>query len=340
MVVEQPVSRDYAAKRSFDQTPEPPPEVAGDVDVARARPGSSFVVHQHHARRLHFDLRLEMLNGSKPVLVSWAVPKNLPTAKGKRVLAVKVEDHPFEYGGFTGSIPAGNYGAGEVRIFDSGPYELTEQAPGKLTFRLHGRRLKGVWHLIRTGRNGKDWLAMLRTWEGDPAEPPPLVSPMIPDGTCPPFNDPAWAFEPVLEGSRALLVWEKRSTRLLTELLEDVAAKHEAAAKAGEQMVALNAIIDGMITGKGKDEQFVASDLLYIDGRSLVNEPYRRRRELLEEALVVGGPAMLATSLPEYGTAVFGFAQQHGLAGVVAKKLDSTYQSGPSESWLTLEAPG
>src|SRR5918992_1881782 len=150
--------RDYAAKRSFEQTPEPPPEVEGDVDVATAPPGRTFVIHQHHARRLHFDLRLEMFNGSTPVLVSWAVLKNLPLHKGQKTLAVKVEDHPFEYGSFSGSIPAGNYGAGEVRIFDNGRYELTEQAPGKLTIRLEGRRMQGAWHLIRTGREGKDWL--------------------------------------------------------------------------------------------------------------------------------------------------------------------------------------
>ena len=91
-----PETRDYARKRRFDETPEPPPAVSGDVDVARAVPGGTFVIHQHHARRLHFDLRLEMYNGDVPVLVSWAVPKNLPLRKGKPHLAVNVEDHPFE----------------------------------------------------------------------------------------------------------------------------------------------------------------------------------------------------------------------------------------------------
>jgi bifunctional non-homologous end joining protein LigD len=117
-------AKDYAAKRSFEETPEPQPEVAGNVDPTRARPGKSFVIHQHHARRLHFDLRLEMFNGEIPVLVSWAVPRNLPTQKGQARLAVHVEDHPIEYGSFSGTIPEGNYGAGEVRIFDSGTYEV------------------------------------------------------------------------------------------------------------------------------------------------------------------------------------------------------------------------
>ncbi|MEX2551677.1 MAG: DNA polymerase ligase N-terminal domain-containing protein [Actinomycetota bacterium] len=332
--------RDYAAKRSFEQTPEPPPEVAGDVDVAGARPGQSFVIHQHHARRLHFDLRLEMLNGSTPVLVSWAVPKNLPIQKGQKVLAVKVEDHPFEYGGFSGSIPAGNYGAGEVRIFDSGTYKLTEQAEGKLTIRLVGRRMKGVWHLIRTGRDGKDWLAMLRAWEGDPPEPPPLVEPMVPARSVLPFDDPAWAFEPKLEGERAFVVWENRSTRLLSGEMEDITADHSALGKAGERLVALDAIVDGVIVGRDKDQQFLAFDLLYQDGHSLLEEPYRRRRVLLEEAVVPGGAVMVSTSVPEAGVAVFEFARQHGLPGVVAKELDSRYEPGPSEGWLTFTAQG
>jgi bifunctional non-homologous end joining protein LigD len=257
------------------------------------------------------------------------------------VLAVKVEDHPFEYGSFSGSIPAGNYGAGEVRIFDSGSYEMTEQAEGKLTIRLKGRRMKGVWHLIRTGREeGKDWLAMLREWEGDPPEPPPLVAPMEPAHPSPPFDDPAWAFEPKLEGERAFVVWENRSTKLLSAELKDVTADHSALGRAGERVVALNAIVDGVTVGKDKNEQFSAFDLLYMDGHALVDEPYSRRRELLEEAIVAGGTVTVTTSVPEAGKAVFEFAKQHGLPGAVAKKRDSRYEPGPSEKWLTVAEEG
>ncbi|MEA2485908.1 MAG: bifunctional non-ous end joining protein LigD, partial [Actinomycetota bacterium] len=158
-----PRSKTYAEKRSFEDTPEPAADFAGDVDPGTATPGKSFLIHQHHATRLHFDLRLEMMNGEQPVLVSWAVPKNLPIETGEKHLAVHVEDHPFEYGSFSGTIPPGNYGAGEVRIFDSGTYEVLEQEPAKLTFRLLGSRMQGVWHLIQTKRNGgKDWLVWLR----------------------------------------------------------------------------------------------------------------------------------------------------------------------------------
>src|SRR4029079_2735325 len=113
-------SSEYNRKRRFDETPEPPASFAGDVDPGRATPGDTFVIHQHYATRLHWDLRLEMFNGETPVLVSWAVPKGLPLGKKQGLFAVHVEDHPFEYGSFSGSIGEGNYGAGHVRIFDNG----------------------------------------------------------------------------------------------------------------------------------------------------------------------------------------------------------------------------
>lgn len=326
-------TRDYAAKRRFDETPEPPPEVAGDVDPGAALPGKTFVIHQHHARRLHFDLRLEMYNGRTPVLVSWAVPKNLPIEKGVRALAVHVEDHPFEYGGFSGSIPAGNYGAGEVRIFDAGEYELTEQAKGKLTFRLKGKRLKGVWHLVQT-RGGKDWLAFLRQWEGDPPEPVPTGPPMEPAGTRDPFDDRRWAFEPKLSGRRALAVCEYRETNLLDAGMDriEVAGMD----KLHERLVAVNAVVDGVISGEKGQENFVAVDLLYLDGRSLTGEPYSRRRKLLEESVVAGDRIGTSTSIPKSGKAMLKAAGGLGLSGVIAKKLDSTYHPGPSEEWAEI----
>jgi len=330
-MAEQP--RDYAAKRSFDETPEPPPEVSGDVDPGAAVPGKSFVIHQHHARRLHFDLRLEMFNGRTPVLVSWAVPKNLPIEKGVRALAVHVEDHPFEYGGFSGSIPAGNYGAGEVRIFDSGTYELTEQSPGKLTFRLMGRRMKGVWHLIQT-KGGKDWLVILRAWEGGPPEPLPTGPVMVPGRISDAFDDPGWAFEPRLEGRRALAVCEYRTTGLLfSDSQENAVSGME---KLHERLVALNAVMDGVISGSPGSESFVAVDLLYLDGRDLTEEPYSRRRELLEKSVVPGGLLGSSTSIPGSGMAVLKAAKGLGLSGVIAKKLDSTYQPGPSDDWVEI----
>ena len=116
----------------------------------------SFVVHRHQARHLHFDLRLEM----DGVLKSWAVPKGPPDAPGVRRLAIAVEDHPLEYGAFEGVIPEGTYGAGTVEIWDRGQYQLLEEKPGRLLFRLEGSKLKGEYVLLHTGE--KQWLFFQR----------------------------------------------------------------------------------------------------------------------------------------------------------------------------------
>lgn len=151
----------YRNKRHFKQTPEP--EGRGSA-LCR---GQSFVIHEHHARRLHFDLRLEM-NG---VLKSWAVPKGPSLDPGVKRLAVQTEDHPLDYLTFEGTIPQGNYGAGEVAVWDTGRYELVDsqdQDPeegvrkGKLSFKLQGSRLCGEFHLVRTGQAKDSWLLMKR----------------------------------------------------------------------------------------------------------------------------------------------------------------------------------
>src|SRR5467141_1268836 len=142
----------YRAKRSADRTPEPSGSVA-------AAPGRRFIVHQHAATRLHFDLRLE-LDG---VLKSWAVPKGPSRDPADKRLAVYVEDHPIEYGDFEGIIPEGNYGAGAVIVWDRGVWVPIEDphaglAKGKLLFELKGYKLRGVWTLVKIKRGEKEWL--------------------------------------------------------------------------------------------------------------------------------------------------------------------------------------
>ncbi len=143
----------YRAKRSLERTPEP----AGSVSPDGA--GGLFVVHQHAARRLHFDLRLEM----EGVLRSWAVPKGPSYDTAEKRLAVHVEDHPLEYGDFEGLIPAGNYGAGAVIVWDRGEWApvgdpLEGLAKGKLLFELRGYKLHGMWTLVKLKKSEKDWL--------------------------------------------------------------------------------------------------------------------------------------------------------------------------------------
>ena len=142
----------YRAKRSPDRTPEP----FGPVSPV---PGNLFVVHKHAARNLHFDLRLEM----DGVLRSWAVPRGPSYDQAEKRLAVKVEDHPLEYGDFEGVIPAGNYGAGGVIVWDRGEWVPLEPwreglEKGKLLFELRGYKLHGKWTLVKIKKSEKDWL--------------------------------------------------------------------------------------------------------------------------------------------------------------------------------------
>jgi bifunctional non-homologous end joining protein LigD len=142
----------YRAKRSPDRTPEP---FGGP---ARAS-GNLFVVHKHAARNLHFDLRLEM----DGVLRSWAVPRGPTYDQAEKRLAVKVEDHPLEYGDFEGVIPAGNYGAGGVIVWDRGEWVPLEDwreglEKGKLLFELRGYKLHGKWTLVKIKKSERDWL--------------------------------------------------------------------------------------------------------------------------------------------------------------------------------------
>ncbi|BDG08408.1 non-homologous end-joining DNA ligase [Anaeromyxobacter paludicola] len=149
----------YRQKRDFGVTPEPAP----DAPSPRGEGPPGFMVHKHHARRLHYDLRLEM-DGA---LASWAVPKGPSYDPSEKRLAVQTEDHPLAYGGFEGRIPDGEYGAGDSLIWDRGWYETVppgqasrQRQKGHLALELHGEKLRGRWHLVRTRPAGgkEQWL--------------------------------------------------------------------------------------------------------------------------------------------------------------------------------------
>jgi len=355
-------TRDYSDKRSFEATPEPTPAVAGNVDLATAPPGSTFVIHQHHARSLHFDLRLEMLNGEVPVLVSWAVPKNLPTKKGKPHLAIHVEDHPFDYGSFEGSIPKGNYGAGEVRIFDAGTYEVLEQERGKLSFRLHGKRLQGVYHLHHTDDN--QWLAFLRSDERAAPEEPPPLSPMLATLIEESFDDERFIFEPKWDGVRTLAVCSDE-TRLLSRKGRDVTGTYPEVGRLHQQLVALQAIVDGEIVAlkdgvpsfellqsrinlqnkhdieratKSLPVTFIAFDLLYLDGRSVIEQPIEKRKEMLESLVVPSRHLQVSPSIRAEGRSLSAEVEARHMEGIVAKRLGSPYRPGKrTKEWLKIK---
>jgi bifunctional non-homologous end joining protein LigD len=142
------VLKEYQKKRDFEVTPEP----KGNVENGK---GNIFVIQEHNSSHFHWDLRLE-IDGT---LKSWAVPKEPPTEKGLKRLAIQVEDHPIEYANFEGVIPKGNYGAGTVSIWDNGTFVLEEMNESKLVFELKGRRIVGKYALIKVQNMGKNsWL--------------------------------------------------------------------------------------------------------------------------------------------------------------------------------------
>ena len=141
----------YKQKRDFSKTSEPPNKLINKRGDAKI-----FVIHEHHATNLHYDLRLEMSG----VLKSWAVPKSPPTTKGTKRLAIQVEDHPLSYKDFEGIIPEGNYGAGKVKIWDKGTYELVDKDSKKIEINIKGKKLKGKYVLVnaKLGKDKKNWL--------------------------------------------------------------------------------------------------------------------------------------------------------------------------------------
>ena len=142
---------EYHKKRDFLKTPEP----EGSIGEVTAYPG--FVIQEHHSSTHHFDLRLE----HEGVLKSWAVPKGIPDKPGIRNLAIRTEDHPLAYVDFEGTIPEGEYGAGEVAIWDRGLYEPVEWSENKIEVLMKGNRVSGLYVLVRFKKAGKDsWLVM------------------------------------------------------------------------------------------------------------------------------------------------------------------------------------
>lgn len=150
------VLEEYKSKRDFLKTTEPEGKIQDTTDNDKAKVSGRFVVQEHHASHLHYDFRLEM----KGVLKSWAVPKGIPEKSKEKRLAVHVEDHPLDYINFHGTIPEGQYGAGEVKIFDSGLYSLLKNDPNEIEFVLKGDKLEGEYVLVKTKLGGKEdnWL--------------------------------------------------------------------------------------------------------------------------------------------------------------------------------------
>jgi bifunctional non-homologous end joining protein LigD len=354
---------EYARKRDFSRTPEPAPSDTSDAGAAQ---GQRFVIQHHLARRLHHDLRLEHQSTAR----SWAIPKGLPDVPGLRHLAVQTEDHPLEYLSFSGDIPAGEYGAGPMRIWDQGTYEVLEWRDDKVTFVLHGRRHQGEWHLFRT--DGTRWLV---TRAGEPdtlVSPSPQFSPMLAVDGGKPFDDDQWLFEVKWDGVRALArtirpgAGDDGSTALCSRLGNDLTPAYPELASLWERILARNAVLDGEIVALGPTGlpsfqslaqrmhlreagaveraaratpvTYVIFDVLAVDGQAVIDRPLDERLELLAEVLVPGGAFVRSEPIRGQGTALFEAVRRQGLEGVIAKRADSVYRPGHrSHDWVKLK---
>jgi bifunctional non-homologous end joining protein LigD len=319
------------------------------------------VIQKHDATRLHYDLRLER----DGVMVSWAVPRGLPTSPSDRRLAVHTEDHPIEYADFEGWIPEGQYGAGEVRIFDRGTFEALEWKDDKVTFRLHGTRHRGEYHLVKT-KTG--WLVFLSKRSADlqPAAPP-MLAPMLAEGGHRAFDDPGWRFEPKLDGIRTLAYVETDGTRLISRTGRDQTERYPELASLARFVNTLSAVVDGEIVaadeaGRPSFERLqqrmnlatpkdverarrkipvvlFAFDLLWLDGKDLTGEPMEERRRVLEEIVTETGPLSLTVIAEERGLEFFENAKRLGLEGIIAKRKGSLYLPGRrTKDWRKIKA--
>ncbi len=338
---------EYRRKRRAASTPEP-----FDSPAGAAAP--IFVVQRHAARSLHYDFRLER----DGVLASWAVPKGVPLEPGQQHLAVHVEDHPLSYGTFEGEIPAGNYGAGTVEIWDTGTYELVEDKPdGGLTVRLHGQRLEGLWTLVPARLSGqeKNWL-LLRKREPSPAKkrgapPKPMLASL--GRGIPPVD--GWQFELKWDGYRAIGAVENGRAQLVSRNGKDLTDRFpRVAADLADAAGTRTLIVDGEIcalddAGRpsfsamqlGRPQTpivYALFDLLELDGHSTLELPLRERRELLER-LVSGTQSSLRFSESfDDGVALLRAVREQGLEGVMAKRTESPYTPGKrSHNWLKVK---
>jgi bifunctional non-homologous end joining protein LigD len=355
----------YRGMRDPRKTPEPMPD-GSPTSVA----GNRFVIQEHRARRLHYDFRLE----HEGVLVSWAVPKNLPDIPSINHLAVHTEDHPLQYATFEGTIPQGQYGAGTVVVWDSGTYtaekfRLAGGADGKggeVIVDLHGGRISGRYALIQT--NGDQWLAhRMKDQSGAGSRAPASAAllhefaPMLPTlGSVDRMTADQWAFEGKFDGYRMLVEADHGTLWLQTRNGRDVTGEYPQLQSLAVVLAGHHVVLDGeavvldshgvpnfaAMQNRARSDriEFWAFDILYLDGRSLLRVTYRDRRRLLE-TLAEGTGLIVPALIGGDGPQALAYSRKRKWEGVVAKKWDSNYQAGrrtpawiKDKNWNTQEA--
>jgi bifunctional non-homologous end joining protein LigD len=313
-----------------------------------------FVIQRHSARRLHYDLRLER-DGA---LASWAVPKGLPLETGARHLAVHVEDHPLEYASFEGEIPAGEYGAGTVEIWDRGTYDLVEEKrDGGMTVRLDGERMRGIWTLVPARLDGdpKNWLLIRKQDSVSPAKGQrPAYLPMLAklaDGVP---SGKGWIYEVKWDGYRALCALRGGEVTLSSRTGKDLTARFAAVARALPRALRTpDCVVDGEVCALDEagrpsfqamqegSERLVLElfDLLELEGEPVLGLPLEERRARLEPLIDPASGLVRFSQAFADGKALLEAAREQGLEGIMAKRVGSTYVPGKrTGDWLKIKA--
>jgi bifunctional non-homologous end joining protein LigD len=355
----------YRGKRRFAKTPEPEPAEPAPSPRRRGRGGEAlrFVIQEHSATSWHFDLRLER----DGVAVSFALPRGLPLdPKGNRK-AVHTEDHPLEYLEFAGTIPRGNYGAGEMSVWDHGTYEAEKWRPRELIVSLHGSRVSARFALFQAGDDDRDWI-IHRMDAPDPADPfPEHVAPMLATPSrLPADRDGAYAFEVKWDGMRAIAFSEPGRLRLESRSARDVTAGFPELHRLQRRLGARRAVLDGEVVALAGDGRpsfqllqarihltgrsqvaraaqrqpavYMIFDLLYLDDRSTTELPYAERREMLEELGLEGPAWRVPPALEGRPEDVLEASRRIGLEGIIAKRIASPYRPGQrGRDWLKIK---
>lgn len=320
----------------------------------------TFVIQEHHARHLHWDVRLER----DGVLASWAVPKGLPPEPGLVRLAVHTEDHPLEYATFEGEIPKGEYGAGRMLIWDKGSYDTLSWEKDKVSVVLHGRKVDGKYVFFR---RGDEWLVrrsdppQRADWESLPK----TLSPMLATrgSLPPPEEDDKWAYEFKWDGVRALARVDGGRLTLHSRRGDDITAAYPELQSLGEELAGRQLWLDGEVVtfADGKPNfaalqrrihagesharrmsrhepvTYLIFDLLHLDGKAYLDLPYSERRKRLAKLKLKDDRWLVSPSYPGEGPAVVQAARAQELEGAVAKRIDSPYRPGKrSGDWIKL----
>lgn len=323
-------------------------------------------MQEHSARRLHWDLRLE----HEGVAASWAIPNGVPEDPSENRKAVHTEDHPLEYLEWEGEIPQGEYGAGTMKIWDRGTYELEKWEAEKVMVRFEGERLRGRYALFRAGKDEKDWMIHRIDPPAEARDPfPEKVVPMLAKPAPLPADDSNWAVEVKWDGVRALAYCRPGRLELQTRNLNVATSQYPEVRRLARRLGSRDAVLDGELVAfdaegrpsferlqqrihqtdanvvrrrmKSHPVTYVVFDLLYLEGRSLIEEPYTRRRELLEGLELDGESWQTPGYSVGHAAELLAASAERRLEGIVLKRLDSRYAPGKRNgAWLKVKTVG